>query len=385
MNRSKLFLPCTLAVLTALAFTGCGKSGKNDVIKIGWAGSLSGDVAIWGTSEFNTMKMLVEEANAKGGLLGKTIEIVGYDTKGDPQETVNVVRRLTSEDHVVGIIGPNSSGCAIAATPTLAAAKVPLIATSATNPKVTVVNGQVNPYNFRACFIDPYQGSVAAGYALEKLKAKSAAVITNVGDDYSQGLSEFFVKYFQDHGGKVVSKEGFNNGDVDFRALLSKVKAARPDIIFVPTLFKEAALIANQARELGITTQLIGGDGWPSEQLFKMAGKAVEGSFVVNHLDYKDPDVADYKKRFSAKFGKDPELNAYLAYDAFTMLTDAIQRAASAEPEKVAQALNSCSIQGITGRIAISPSTHNPEGKVAVIEKCSDKELNLVEKFAPKL
>ena len=384
MPKKGQFFHYALAGMLVLGFAGCNRSSKSNVIKLGWVGSLSGDVAIWGTSEFDTMKMLVAETNKNGGVLGKQVQIIGYDSKGDPQETMNVVRRLTSEDHVVGIIGPNASGGSIAAAPIVEDAKVPMISTSATNPKVTVVNGKVRPYNFRACFIDPYQGSVAASYALDKLKYKTAAVITNVGDEYSQGLTEFFVKYFKEHGGKIVSQEGFNNGDVDFRALLSKVQATKPDVIFVPTLFKEAALIANQARELGINTQLLGGDGWPSDQLFKMAGKAVVGSYVVNHLDFNDPEVQPYKQAYHALYGKDPELNAYLAYDAYSMMIDAIKRAGSADPEKITEALNTCSIKGITGQINISPQTHNPEGKAAVIEKCTDHDLVLVEKWAPK-
>ncbi|MDF2530769.1 MAG: transporter substrate-binding protein, partial [Clostridia bacterium] len=209
MNKKVYVLLCLMLVFS-LIFSGCAQKPAPsdtaaDTIKIGWMGSLSGDQAVWGQCEFDTVKMLIEEANAKGGILGKKLEAIGYDTKGDPQEAVNVAKRLTGEDKVVAILGPNASGNAIPIAPVLEAAKVPDIATVATNPKVTVLDGKVKPYNFRVCFIDPYQGAVAAGYAAEVLKAKNAAILYDVGDDYSQGLTQFFEDYFVKKGGTIVA------------------------------------------------------------------------------------------------------------------------------------------------------------------------------------
>ncbi|PKL05851.1 MAG: ABC transporter substrate-binding protein, partial [Spirochaetae bacterium HGW-Spirochaetae-9] len=305
-------------LIVSLALVGCASGAKGDTIKVGWFGALTGDQAVWGENEFNTVKMLFEEYNAAGGIqVGNKkykLEAIGYDNKGDAQEAVNVVKRLTGQDKVVAILGPNASGNAIPIAPVLEKAKVPDIATVATNPKVTVLDGKVKPYNFRVCFIDPYQGAVAAGYAFDKLGAKKAAILYDVSDDYSQGLREFFTMNFTKKGGEIVADESFNAGDVDFRPQLSKIKAANPDIIFMPYFFKEVALSANQARELGINQVLMGGDGWPSEQLISMGGKAVEGSYFVNHLDYADPSVADYKARYLAKYGKETELNGYLVH-----------------------------------------------------------------------
>ena len=304
------------AVAIALALASCGGAKKADVIKVGWFGALTGDQAVWGNNEFNTVKMLFEEINTAGGVkVGDktyTLEVIGYDNKGDAQEAVNVVRRLTSQDKVVAILGPNASGNAIPIAPILEGAKVPDIATVATNPKVTVLDGKVKPYNFRVCFIDPYQGAVAAGYAYDVLGARKAAILYDVSDDYSQGLRQFFVENFKKNGGTIVADESFKSGDVDFRPQLSKIKAQNPDIIFMPYFFKEVALSANQARELGMKQVLMGGDGWPSDQLISMGGAAVEGSFFVNHLDYDDPDVQDYKARYFKKYGIATELNGYL-------------------------------------------------------------------------
>ena len=256
MRKKALSLISVIMIFT-LILTGCGgggsSSGKSDVIKIGWIGPLTGDQAVWGTCESNTLKMMVEEANANGGILGKKLEAVCYDTKGDASEAVNAVKRLISQDKVVAIVGPNASGQALAISAVLNQYKVPDIATVATNPKVTVNDdGSVKPYNFRVCFIDPYQGAVAGGYAYDKLGYKNAAILYDVASDYSQGFTEFFEKTFTEKGGKIVAKEGFKEGDVDFRPQISKIKEANPDVILMPYYYKEVALSANQARELGI-------------------------------------------------------------------------------------------------------------------------------------
>lgn len=382
-----ILLACIM-ILT-IGMTGCAKPAEttataSDTIKVGWMGSLTGDQAVWGQCEFDTVKMMFEEINAKGGVLGKKLEAIGYDTKGDPQEAVNVAKRLTSQDKVVAILGPNASGNAIPIAPTLEAAKVADIATVATNPKVTVLDGKVKPYNFRVCFIDPYQGAVAAGYAADILKFKNAAVLYDVADDYSQGLTEYFEKTFVEKGGKIVAKEGFKGGDVDFRPQLSKIKAANPEVIFMPYFFKEVALSSNQARELGINAVLMGGDGWPSDQLLTMAKDAVNGSFFVNHLDFDDPEVQDLKARYKAKYNKEVELNGFLVHDAVLMLVDGITRAGEANSEKIAQALETTDIKGITGRIKIGKDTHNPEGKEAAILKIVDGKYIFQQKYTPQ-
>jgi len=388
MKKKSLALLLVCLFIVSIGVTGCGPKPEQasapaeDVIKVGWMGTLTGDQAVWGQCELNTVKMLFEEINEKGGVLGKKLEVIGYDTKGDPQEAVNVANRLTGQDKVVAILGPNASGNAIPIAPVLEQAKVPDIATVATNPKVTVLDGKVKPYNFRVCFIDPYQGAVAAGYAAEVLKAKNAAILYDVGDDYSQGLTQFFEEYFVKKGGTIVAKGGFKTGDVDFRPQLSKIKAANPEVIFMPYFFKEVALSANQARELGITATLMGGDGWPSEQLISMAKEAVEGSYFVNHLDFDDPEVQDFKTRYKAQYGKDVELNGYLVHDAVLMLVDAMQRAGEADSEKITKALETTDIKGITGRIKIGKDTHNPEGKDAAIIKIVDGKYVFQQKYS---
>ena len=283
---------------------------------------------------------------------------------------------------MVAILGPNTSGTAIPISPVLEQAKVADIATVATNPKVTVVDGKVKPYNFRVCFIDPYQGAVAAGFAADELKAKNAAILYDVSDDYSQGLSEFFEETFVKKGGKIVAKEAFKTGDVDFRPQLSKIKSANPDVIFMPFVYKEVALSSNQARELGITATLMGGDTWPSEQLITMAKDAVEGSYIVNQVNYDDPDVQDLKNEYKEKYNKNMEINGYLVHDAIMMLVDAMERAGEADSEKIAKALETTDIVGITGKIKVGKDTHNPEGKEAAIVKLVNGEYVFQKKYS---
>ncbi len=384
MKKNALWLACVLII--AMALSACGGTGASassgDTIKIGWIGSLTGDQAVWGTCESNTIKMLIEEVNANGGILGKQVQGVYYDTKGDAAEAVNAVKRLITQDGVVAIIGPNASGQALSISAVLEQYKVPDIATVATNPKVTVGDdGKVKAYNFRVCFIDPYQGAVAAGYAYDRLGLKNAAVLYDVASDYSQGFTEFFEKTFTEKGGKIVAKEGFKEGDVDFRPQLSKIKETNPDLILMPYYYREVALSANQARDLGINATLIGGDGWPSEQLMEMAAGSIEGSYVVNHLDFNDPEVKPLQDAYKAKYNLPMELNGYMAHDAFKLLEAAITDAGSTDSVKITESLTKVKVEGVTGTIKLSEEDHNPIGKEAAIVKIENADYIFQEKY----
>ena len=383
--RKKFSMLISVLLIFTMLVTACSSdtgAPADETIKIGWIGSLTGDQAVWGTCESNTVKMLIEEVNAAGGILGKQVEGIYYDTKGDAAEAVNATKRLASQDKVVAVIGPNASGQAIAISSVLEEYKVPDISTVGTNPKVTVNDdGSVKEFNFRVCFIDPYQGAVAAGYAYDRLGLRNAAVLYDVASDYSQGFTEFFEKTFTEKGGKVVAKEGFKEGDVEFKPQLSKIKDANPDMILMPYYYKEVALSANQARELGIDAVLIGGDGWPSEQLMTMAADAIEGSYIVNHLDFNDPDVKPLQERYNAKYNLPMELNGYMAHDAFLLLQAAIEDAGVADPVKITESLTKVSVEGVTGTIKLSPEDHNPIGKEAAIVRVESADYIFQEKY----
>jgi len=357
-------------------------------VKIGWFGPETGDSALWGQAELATVKMMAEDYNAKGGIAvgGKKykVEIVGYDDKGDSVEAVNVVKRLIYQDKVVAIVGAQGSGEAIPVAPLVNEAKIPLVASTATNPKVTVNdNGSINAFVFRACFTDPYQGKVAAFFASQKLKKQKAAILMTIDDPYSTGLSQYFKESFEKLGGKVVAEVSYTSGEKDFRAPLTKIKAANPDIIFIPAYYNDVALAAKQARELGIHQLLLGGDGWPSDNLISLAGKSLEVCLFINHLDMDGPEAKPMRDEYKKKYGKNAELNSYMVYDALSMVVDAMQRAKSVEPAAIQKALTTTNFKGVTGNIRIGKN-HDPEGKEAWLIKIVGPDMKFQEKFAAK-
>ncbi len=396
----KKLLAVLVVLVMVFSMAACGGNGggsgsggdSTEPIKIGWVGPLTGDQAVWGKCESQTLEMLIEQKNAEGGVLGRQLQLVKYDTKGDVNETINVTKRLVSQDKVSAIIGPNASAGAIAMAGVLNEAKTAGIATVATNPKVTVNDdGTLNAYSYRVCFIDPYQGSVAASYAAKQLNFTKAAVLYDVSSDYAQGFREFFIETFKKAGGTIVADEAFNSGDTDFKPQLTKIKKANPEVILLPGMYKETALIANQARDLGIKSVLMGGDGWPSEKLNEMAGKAIEGSYVVNHLDYNDPEAKPLQDAYRAKYGADAaiELNAYMSHDAFLIVCAAIEKAGTSDAEAVAAAMTEVEVKGLTGNIKLSKETHNPDGKEAAIQKYTYEngkaDLVFVQKYSPEV
>ena len=387
-TRSVLFV----VLILCLALVGCGGNAKQDnVIKIGWLGPQTGDSALWGQAELATVQMMADDYNKAGGIevAGKKyqIQIVPYDDKGDSVEAVNVAKRLTSQDHVVAIVGAQGSGEAIAIAPYVNEAKVPTVASTATNPKVTVTeSGAVNQYMFRACFTDPYQGKVAAYFAYQRLGKRNAAIFMTIDDPYSTGLAQYFTENFEKAGGKIVATENYTSGEKDFRAPLTKIKNANPDVIFIPAYYNDVALIAKQARDLGIKTLLLGGDGWPSENVIDLAGGpggALEGCMFVNHLDMQGDLAKPVRDEYKARTGKNAELNSYMVHDALLMVIEAIKRAGSLDGEKVMKALESCDLEGVTGHIVIGPQ-HDPVNKTAWLIKMEGPVMRLEEQFSAK-
>jgi branched-chain amino acid transport system substrate-binding protein len=381
-SRTYLIVLLVVALLSSL-LSACGPA-EPQTIKIGNLVALTGPSATWGQSENNALMLAVDKINAAGGINGKKIEIIAYDSRADKLEAVNVVKRMVEQDKVVAIIGPGQSGVANAVREVNNSAKVPLIATTATNPKVTVADdGSVVPYTFRVCFIDPFQGTVAGQFAIKDLKAKTAATLYDVGDEYSQFLSKYFVEAFEKGGGKITASEAFRSGELDFRAQLGKIKDGNPDVIFIPTMQKEAALAAKQARDLGIKATLIGGDGWGSPDIFDLAGPAIEDSYFVNLAAMEDPLIQDFLKEYRAKYNADPVLpNPLMSYDAMLWLADAIKRAGTTEGTALRDALASTKdLQVLTGVLTLDPKTHNPLNKPAVIQQLKGGKFIYVKTF----
>jgi branched-chain amino acid transport system substrate-binding protein len=373
-----------LGVLLLLALAGSAFAA--DVIKIGHTVSLTGGASMWGQSEARALDMLAKKINAGGGVLGKQIEFVRYDNRNDAVEAVNVARRLVS-DKVIAVIGPAQSGNSIATAPVLEKASIPMVVTTATNPYVTIdqKTGKVRPFAFRPCFIDPFQGTVAARFAITDLGAKKGAILYDVGSDYGQWLAKYFEEAFVAKGGVIVAKEAFRSEELDYRAQLGKMKDLVPDVIFIPTSQKEAAMAAKQARDLGIKATLLGTDNWGSPDIIDLGGSAIDGGYFVNLTDLADPDIKDFVAEYKAEFGEDPVLpNPVMAQDALIMIVEAIKKAGSTDGKKLAEALaNLKDIKVTSGPLTIDPANHNPLDKPAVIQQVdvTNKTFRFIKKY----
>ena len=382
MNRKVIAIIWVLII--ALSLIGCSSSGsKSDTIKIGHISAHTGPAALWGITEKNSVIMEVERINAAGGILGKQIELIGYDTKADQVEAVNVTKRVIA-DGVSVIIGPAQSGLAIAIGPVTEKAGIPFIATTATNSKVTVdeVTGKVFNTAFRACFIDSFQGEVAAKYSYNSLNIRTAAIVYDVGSDYSQGLSEYFKEEFIKLGGTIVAEEAYRSGELDFRAILGKVKEKEPDLIFAPSSTNEGGLIMKQARDLGLTCKFFGGDNWGTEDLYKIGGLSTEGAYFTDLVSKEDPQIQSYIKEYTDKFGTTPLMpNGVMAIDALRTIAYAMEQGNSAEPDKLIQQLNKVvDAPVLTGKMTIDPKTHNPLNKPVVIMTVENSSFKFVDR-----
>ena len=350
-------------------------------IVLGEYGSMTGALATFGQSTDNAIKMATAEVNAKGGVLGKPVEIALEDDGSRAEQVPLAVNKLISEKNVLAILGEVASSNSLAAAPICQAAGVPMLSPTSTNPDVT----KVGDYIFRACFIDPFQGSVMAKFAGGDLNAKTAAIFTDVKSDYSKGLTEFFKKQFVSQGGEIVSEENYRAGETDFRGQLTNIKGKKPDVIYVPGYYTEVANIAVQARSLGIDVPLLGGDGWDSPKLFEIGGKAVNNCYLSNHYspENKDPKVVKFVTDYRKKFGETPDALAAVAYDAAYIMFDAIKRSGGTDRAKLRDALAATKdFDGVTGSISMD-ADRNAQ-KPIVILKVQDGKQNFVKEIETK-
>lgn len=350
-------IPLAAMVLGVVAgATSWGRAQASNDIVIGHYGSLTGTTATFGISADEGIRLAVDEINKKGGVLGRKIRLVTEDTQSKPEEAVNAVQKLINQDKVVALLGEIASSRSLAAAPIAQRAKIPMLSPASTNPKVT----KVGNYIFRACFIDPFQGPVMADFAMKSEKgpkAKKIAVFYDVKNDYSIGLREVFIERVKANGGEIVADESFGEGDVDFRAQLNKIKGTNPEAIWVPGYYSEVALIARQARELGITVPLLGGDGWDDKNLAKISGGGINNCYFSNHYSAQDPSpavqnfISTYKEKYD---GKLPDAMAILGYDSMLLMADAIARAGSTEGPAIRAALAKTEgFAGAAGKITI--------------------------------
>lgn len=371
-----------LACVVALSATaGCERKpatgGANPTtgdIPVGFYGSLTGESASFGISAREGTELAVDEVNAAGGVLGgRKLKLIVEDDQSKTDEASSAVTKMITQDKVVTVLGEVSSSRSLAAAPVCQRFSVPMITPASTNDKIT----KVGDYIFRTCYTDSQQGRVLAEFAYNDLKARRAAILKDVGKDYSVGLTASIEENFKRLGGEVLPVVSYGSTDQDFRAILTQIREQKPDAIFATGYYPEAAIIVRQARELGITVPILGGDGWVGDSL-QGGREALNNCFLSNHFATDDPDptlkalgqkfVAAYK----ARFGKEPDAMAALSYDSVYVLADALNRAGSTDGTKLRDAIAATSIQGVTGKLAIN-ETRNVD-KPTVIQEVVYKD-----------
>ncbi|HAO34368.1 MAG TPA: ABC transporter substrate-binding protein [Candidatus Competibacter sp.] len=349
-------------------------------LKLGVIAELTGDMPAVGTSCKNAAEMAVKEINAAGGLsVGKQkmkVDLVVEDNAGKADQSAAAAQKLITQDEVLAIVGPNASRYAIPASEIAESSETVLITPWSTNPKTTLDanTNQPKKYVFRACFIDPFQGGVLAKFALEKLKAKNAAVLYDVASDYNKGIAEVFKANYEKLGGKIVAFETYTTNDKDFSAQLTKIKDAKPEVIFLPNYYSEVPLQVQQAQRLGITVPFIGSDSWGSNELLTLGGAALNGYYFSTHYaaDNAAPVAKKFIEDYEKTYGAKPDDVAALTYDAFGLLFGAIKTAGKADRESIRSALSTLpSYKGVTGDMKFQADSRDPI-KSAVILQIKD-------------
>lgn len=374
-------------LLMVVTFAGCARQGGEELV-IGEYGSLTGNDATFGTSTKEGVEIALDEIKAKDGKIGGlAVRVVVEDDRGQAEEAATVVQKLINQDQVIAVLGEVASSRSLAAAPICQQAGVPMISPSSTNPGVT----QVGDYIFRACFIDPFQGTAMANFAMKDLGLKKFAILYAVNSDYSDGLRKFFTDAVKANGGQIVADLSYTEkSDVDFKGQLTKIRDARPDAIWVPGYYTEAGLICQQARELGINVPIMGGDGWDSDQTVQIGKQAVENTYFSNHYHADDdrPEVRKFVDSYRATYKnpdgtpKIPDAMAILGYDAMKLMADAIKRAGNTEGPKVRDALAATKdFPGASGTITIDKERNAK--KPIVILKIEGGKFKFVSRVNP--
>lgn len=364
-------------VMVATAFTACsntGSSANSDTIVIGGLAPLTGSVSQYGISTSNGAKLAIKEINEAGGILGKQVDFVLYDEKGDAVEAVTQYDRLVQKDNIVALIGDITTKPTIAVAQKAAQDNIPMITPTGTGASITEIGNNI----FRACFTDPFQGELMANYATDKLGAKTAAVLYDTGDDYSTGIAEAFKQEAGTLGLEVVAYEGYTTGSTDFNAQLTKIKSVNPDVIMVPCYYQDASQIIVQARKMGITSQFLGSDGWDGvlQQLDPSNYEYLNDSFYCNQYSLGQPSEALQKfiDAYTTEYGADTlSMFAVLGYESAYIMAAAIENAGSTDSDAIVAALKNLDYQGVSGSISYKGG-NDPVREVYMIEFVDGKE-----------
>jgi branched-chain amino acid transport system substrate-binding protein len=367
----------------ALVSWGCGAKSENEV-RLGINAELTGSKPTVGDSCKKAMELLAAQINQDGGLKvgDKKIPLKLYveDNEDKAESAAAAAQKLISQNSVLAIIGPNASGNAIPAARICEDNEVIMISPWSTNPKTT----EGKKFIFRACFIDDFQGQVMAKFARQDLKAATAAVLYDVASEYNKGIAEFFKQFFEADGGRVVAFASYTTGDKDFSSQLTTIKAASPQVLFLPNYYNEVPLQVKQARNQGLNCAIIGSDSWGSQELLTLGGQDLEGAFFSTHYaqDIATPKAKKFIAEYEAKYGKKPDDVAALTYDAGMLLCQAISQAGSLDRLKVREALaQEAAYDGVTGRLTFK-GTGDPV-KSAVILQVKDGQFKYFASVQP--
>jgi len=369
------------SICCALLLAGfAADADADEAVKIGEVNPMTGAIGRYGMTCHQGIQLAIDQANSSGGVLGKKIDLLTEDNQSQPGQTSTIVRKFVAQDKVIAIIGDLTSSATLEGGPIAQAAKIPMVTPLATNPKVT----EIGDYIFRICFIDEFQGRVMARFALENLKSKKAGILTDTKQDYSVGLSGFFKGAFVNGSGEVVREQSYSSGDTDFRAQLTSIKAAGPDVVFLPGYYPEVGIILKEARQLGITVPFLGCEAWDSPTLMQVAGKAADGCYFSNQFSADDPNpaVREFTKVYRDRFGSLPDNFAALGYDAANVVLDAIDRAKSTDSIALRDAIaRTKDFPGVSGHITIDAQRN--ASKPAVILAIKDQQVHYLEKINP--
>lgn len=382
MKLRKLLVLAVASLLSLTVLTACdSKDTSEDTLKIGASFALTGDVAVYGKAANNGAMLAIKEYNENGGVLGKQVEYIVEDNKGDEIEATNAFNKLVDKENIVAFMGSDISSTTEAIAQLAAEINMPMITPTGTKMEITEAGSNV----FRACYIDPYQGRIVADFAATDLGGKTAAILFDNGDDYSEGVAKTFADVFESHGGKIVNKESYTDQDKDFMPLLLNIKANNPDILLISDYYGPVALIAQQIKEIGLDATLVGPDGWDGVVgQIEHDPSVLEGAFFINHFSPDDTDsvVQSFLANYKVEYDEEPNAFAALGYDAAMILLDSIEEAGSADSDAIIAAMQASETNGATGNITFGED-RNPVKSVSII-KIQDGKNTMFKQMAPQ-
>ena len=379
--KKKLLSGLVALMMSTSVLVGCGSSGSDsEVIKIGGIGPLTGSASTYGISAKEGADLFIKEINDAGGINGKKIELIFEDDQATPDGAMQAFNKWVDKDGVSAILGGVTSGATLAIAKNSTERQIPMITPTGTEPSITNEGGD---FMFRGCFIDSFQGEILAKYTTDNLNKKTAAVLYNAGSDYSIGIAKAYKETLEKNGGTVVEYLSYNDGDTDFKAQLTKIKGSNPDVIVLPDYYNVVGLIAKQARDISITSQFLGGDGWESEELVEIGGEAVDGALYINHYYSGDTSeiVKNFVESYKKEYNKEPDAFAALAYDSARVLVEAIKNADSTDGTAIKDELAKIEVESVTGKISFNEERSAIKG--AAVIKLEGENKILADKLNP--